>query len=68
MNHILFIGYSNLLRKRILPILSTTPFTKISIAKHESQNWGNDDIHTISIIVSKKHLISVILILFIYQP
>ncbi len=44
MNHILFIGYSNLLRKRILPILCNTPFSKISVAKHELQNWLTDDI------------------------
>lgn len=44
MKHILFIGYSNLLRRRILPILSQTNFTSISIAKHESQNWENDQI------------------------
>jgi predicted dehydrogenase len=43
MNHILFIGYSNLLRKRILPILCNTLFSKISIAKHESQNWESDE-------------------------
>jgi dTDP-3,4-didehydro-2,6-dideoxy-alpha-D-glucose 3-reductase len=44
MNHILFIGYSNLLRKRILPIIDKIPFTKISVAKHELQNWETDDI------------------------
>jgi len=44
MSHILFIGYSNLLRKRILPILCNTPFSKISVAKHELQNWETDDI------------------------
>jgi NDP-hexose-3-ketoreductase len=44
MKHILFIGYSNLLRKRILPILQHTPFTQISIAKHESQNWESDEV------------------------
>lgn len=44
MNHILFIGYSNLFRKRILPILCNTSFTKISVAKHESQNWELDEI------------------------
>lgn len=45
MSHILFIGYSNLLRKRILPILSNTAFTKISIAKYESQGWETDEAH-----------------------
>lgn len=45
MKHILFIGYSNLFRKRILPILQNTPFTEISVAKHESQNWEIDEIN-----------------------
>lgn len=44
MKHILFIGYSNLLRRRILPILCNTQFSKISVAKHESQKWETDDI------------------------
>lgn len=44
MIHILFIGYSNLLRRRILPILKHTPFTQISVAKHESQSWEIDEV------------------------
>lgn len=39
---ILFIGYSNLFKNRILPVLNTLDFvSKISIAKYESQDWDD---------------------------
>ncbi len=44
MKHILFIGYSNLLRKRILPILQNVGFDSISVAKHQSQQWDEENI------------------------
>lgn len=38
--HILFIGYSNLLKSRILPVLNFIPeFDMISIAKYQDQKW-----------------------------
>jgi dTDP-3,4-didehydro-2,6-dideoxy-alpha-D-glucose 3-reductase len=41
--HILFIGYSNLVKKRILPILSQLEFiSKVSIAKYDNQVWDNN--------------------------
>lgn len=36
---ILFIGYSNLLKVRILPVLYKTPFEEVSIAKYVGQDW-----------------------------
>lgn len=36
---ILFIGYSNLLKARILPVLNHTPFDEVSIAKYAGQEW-----------------------------
>lgn len=44
MKHILFIGYSNLLRKRILSILNSAGFGTISIAKHVSQQWEEENV------------------------
>lgn len=42
MKSILFIGYSNLVKGRILPILAKTGFTEVSIAKYKGQDWDND--------------------------
>ena len=39
---ILFLGYSNLVKGRILPILSKAGFSEVSIAKYEGQPWDND--------------------------
>jgi len=40
---ILFIGYSNLFKKRILPILNDLPeITEIHIAKYKEQKWDKD--------------------------
>lgn len=39
---ILFLGYSNLVKARILPILKNTGITHASIAKFEGQLWDND--------------------------
>lgn len=36
---ILFIGYSNLLRARILPIIDRTAFQEVAIAKFSEQHW-----------------------------
>lgn len=42
MASILFLGYSNLLKTRILPILKAVGFTSVGIAKYEGQSWDND--------------------------
>ena len=40
---ILFIGYSNVFKKRILPILDKLPYiTEVHIAKYKDQIWDND--------------------------
>ena len=38
----MFLGYSNLVKGRILPILKKTGFTEVSIAKYEGQLWDED--------------------------
>ena len=38
----MFLGYSNLVKGRILPILSKAGFTEVSIAKYEGQPWDDD--------------------------
>lgn len=42
MASVLFLGYSNLVKGRILPILAKAGFTEISIAKYEGQPWDED--------------------------
>lgn len=42
MKSILFLGYSNLVKGRILPILAKAGFDKVSIAKFEGQEWDDD--------------------------
>lgn len=42
MASILFIGYSNLVKGRILPELKKTGFTEVSIAKYEGQPWDEE--------------------------
>lgn len=42
MASILFLGYSNLIKARILPILKTAGFDKVAIAKYEGQSWDED--------------------------
>lgn len=42
MASILFLGYSNLVKGRILPILKNAGFTNVSIAKYEGQPWDED--------------------------
>ena len=42
MASILFLGYSNLVKGRILPILAKAGFTEVSIAKYEGQPWDED--------------------------
>ena len=42
MASILFLGYSNLIKARILPILKTAGFDKVGIAKYEGQSWDDD--------------------------
>lgn len=42
MASILFLGYSNLVKVRILPILAKAGFTEVSIAKYEGQPWDDD--------------------------
>jgi len=42
MNSILFLGYSNLLKTRILPILGSLNIPLISIAKFKEQEWDNE--------------------------
>lgn len=39
MASIMFLGYSNLVKGRILPILKNAGFTEVSIAKYEGQSW-----------------------------
>ena len=39
---IMFLGYSNLVKGRILPILKKAGFTELSIAKYEGQPWDED--------------------------
>jgi dTDP-3,4-didehydro-2,6-dideoxy-alpha-D-glucose 3-reductase len=41
MKSILFLGYSNLIKQRILPILNRTTFTEVAIAKFEGQEWDD---------------------------
>lgn len=42
MASIMFLGYSNLVKGRILPILSEAGFTEVTIAKYEGQPWDED--------------------------
>jgi len=42
MTSILFLGYSNLVKGRILPILNKAGFSEVSIAKYEGQPWDED--------------------------
>jgi NDP-hexose-3-ketoreductase len=42
MNSILFLGYSNLLRARILPIIESLNIDSVSIAKYNEQNWDDE--------------------------
>lgn len=42
MKSILFIGYSNLVKSRILPILVKAGFDAVSIAKYVGQEWDED--------------------------
>lgn len=42
MASIMFLGYSNLVKGRILPILSRAGFTEVTIAKYEGQPWDED--------------------------
>ncbi len=42
MSSILFLGYSNLVKGRILPILSKAGLTEVSIAKYGGQPWDDD--------------------------
>jgi len=42
MKSILFLGYSNLLKSRILPILAKVGFEEVSIAKYHGQEWDDD--------------------------
>ena len=39
MASILFLGYSNLVKGRILPILKAAGFSEVAIAKYEGQHW-----------------------------
>ena len=41
MASILFLGYSNLVKVRILPIIEKVGFTAVSIAKYEGQPWDD---------------------------
>ena len=41
MASILFLGYSNLVKGRILPILGKAGFTEVSIAKYQGQPWDD---------------------------
>ena len=48
MGRILFLGYSNLIKARILPILSRLSIKSYSIAKYEGQDWDDwDGLNTI---------------------
>ena len=42
MASIMFLGYSNLIKGRILPILSKAGFTEVTIAKYSGQSWDED--------------------------
>lgn len=42
MASIMFLGYSNLVKGRILPVLKKAGFTEVSIAKYEGQPWDED--------------------------
>lgn len=42
MASIMFLGYSNLVKGRILPILKKAGFTEVSIAKYEGQPWDDE--------------------------
>lgn len=42
MKSILFLGYSNLVKGRILPILAKAGFDAVSIAKYQGQPWDED--------------------------
>lgn len=42
MASIMFLGYSNLIKGRILPILSKAGFTEVTIAKYAGQPWDDD--------------------------
>lgn len=42
MASIMFLGYSNLVKGRILPILKKAGFSKVSIAKYEGQPWDDN--------------------------
>ena len=42
MASIMFLGYSNLIKGRILPILAKAGFTEVTIAKFEGQSWDED--------------------------
>ncbi len=42
MASIMFLGYSNLVKGRILPILNKAGFTEVTIAKYEGQPWDED--------------------------
>ena len=41
MKSILFLGYSNLVKNRILPILGLAGFSEVSIAKFQDQSWDD---------------------------
>ena len=42
MASIMFLGYSNLIKGRILPILAKAGFSEVSIAKYEGQSWDDE--------------------------
>ena len=42
MASIMFLGYSNLVKGRILPILAKAGFTEVTIAKYEGQPWDDE--------------------------
>lgn len=42
MASIMFLGYSNLVKGRILPILAKVGFSEVTIAKYEGQPWDED--------------------------
>lgn len=42
MKSILFLGYSNLVKGKILPILAKAGFNEVSIAKYEGQSWDEE--------------------------
>jgi len=42
MASIMFLGYSNLVKGRILPILKKAGFSEVTIAKYEGQPWDDD--------------------------